>query len=99
MSAINTENFLFSSGRIDCLPIAIADRRFAVTSRKKKMQRPTQKITPAPPPPPARQFKTGFFGTTETKKSIQNRRDYEMFMKGYRYAHGAPNIPLPGDYV
>jgi len=59
-----------------------------------------QKSHNKPPPPPPREFRLRFFGgEVETDKSIQHRRDYEMFMKGYRFAHGDPNIPQPGDYV
>ena len=27
------------------------------------------------------------------------RRDYEKFMRGYKFALGHPNVPQPGDYV
>jgi len=44
------------------------------------------------PGPPNREFKqTIFHGLVETKESIQRNRDYEMFMKGYRFARDAPN--------
>ena len=53
-----------------------------------------------PLPPPCREFKSCLFGgETETKKSIQNMRDWRMFMKGYNVALGDPNIPQTGDYV
>ena len=55
---------------------------------------------PPPPPPPSREFKqTLFSGMVETTQSIQRRRDWQMFMKGYRFAQGEPNIPQPGDYL
>jgi hypothetical protein len=59
------------------------------------------KKPPQPPPgPPCRMFKQTLFGNeVETKKSIQWQRDYLMFMKGWRFAHGEPNVPQPGDYV
>lgn len=59
----------------------------------------TPSRTPSPPPPPPRQFWTGLFGTHETTKSIRDRRDWEMFMKGYRFALGEPNTPGLGDYL
>jgi len=59
-----------------------------------------QKKPPPPPGPPGREFRTTLFGGhTETKKSIQHRRDYEKFMRGYKFALGHPNVPQPGDYV
>lgn len=55
---------------------------------------------PPPPWPPSREFQTTLFGGyAETKQSIQRRRDYDKFMRGYMYALGHPNIPQPGDYV
>lgn len=53
-----------------------------------------------PPPPPSLEYRFSFSGKqVETDKSIRRRRDYEMFMKGFLYAHGEPNIPQPGDYL
>jgi hypothetical protein len=58
------------------------------------------KPLPPPPPPPGREFRTTLFGgTKETNESIQRRRDYEMFMKGFRYARGFPNVPNASDYL
>lgn len=60
----------------------------------------TEKHPLPPPSPPQREFQYCLFGgEQETKKSIQNRRDWQMFIKGFRFAHGEPNIPQPGDYV
>ncbi len=55
---------------------------------------------PAPPGPPGETFKeTLFRGLVETKESIQARRDYEMFMRGYRFALGEPNVPQAGELL
>ncbi len=40
---------------------------------------------PPPPPPPGREFKSGIFGTRETKESIRAREDWEIYMKGYNH--------------
>jgi len=39
-----------------------------------------------PPGPPGRTEVSGFFGGNETRQSIRQRQDYEVFMRGYRYA-------------
>lgn len=61
----------------------------------------TKLLLPPPPPgPPSRTYKRTLFGVdVETKESIRNQRDYAMFMKGYRFAQGIPNIPQPGDIL
>lgn len=40
---------------------------------------------PSPPPgPPNRSFAIGLFGEYETKDSIRQREDYEIYMKGWK---------------
>lgn len=38
----------------------------------------------APPPPPCRTVKAGWFGEYETKESIRAREDYQLYMQGWR---------------
>lgn len=37
-----------------------------------------------PPGPPGRTFKNGFFGRRETQESILARKNYEVYMRGWR---------------
>jgi hypothetical protein len=70
-------------------------------SKKQSNPMPENVKRPKPPPgPPFRTMKETFFsGLIETKQSMQARHDYEMFMKGYRFALGKPNVPQPGEQL
>lgn len=60
----------------------------------------TKALPVMPPCPPPREYRDTFFsGPKETAWSIKARQDYRMFIKGFNYAMGKPNIPSPGEYL
>lgn len=58
---------------------------------KKQSNPPPPKCGKGPPPPapPNRMFVQGLMGEYETAQSIQRRKDYEIYMKGWKAGYNA----------
>lgn len=54
---------------------------------------PTMIKPPPPPPPNVETRRAGFIGPFETDRSVQARRDYRVFMMGYKYARDGGEVP------